>query len=231
MTAPPTLNVEKPALLRDELTHGALAERMVERQLAARHIRDARVLAAMRSVPRHVFLDAPHRPEAYADNALPTCAGQTISQPYMVATMTEQLQLDPTDRVLEIGTGSGYQTAILALLTDRVWSIERHAALADSARAVLADLGFERITIEVGDGTLGKQDAGPFDAILVTAGAPQPPQALLDQLVDGGRLVVPVGDRESQSLLTLTRRVDEFDRRFSTPCRFVPLIGQQGWGE
>ena len=230
-TPPPTLNVDRPALLRDHATHGPLAEQMVQRQLRARQIDDPRVLAAMCTVPRHLFLDPDRRPDAYADRALPTRAGQTISQPYMVAAMTEQLRLTSTDRVLEIGTGSGYQSAVLALLSQHVISIERRTELADGARHVLDTLGFTNVTIHTGDGTLGWPDAAPFDAILVTAGAPEPPAALIDQLADRGRMVIPIGNRDTQSLLTLTRRGDHLDRRFTTDCRFVPLVGQQGWPE
>lgn len=149
----------------------------------------------------------------------------------MVAAMTEQLRLTSTDRVLEIGTGSGYQSAVLALLSQNVISIERRTELAAGARHVLDTLGFTNVTIHTGDGTLGWPDAAPFDAILVTAGAPEPPAALIDQLADRGRMVIPIGNRDTQSLLTLTRRGDHLDRRFTTDCRFVPLVGQQGWPE
>jgi protein-L-isoaspartate(D-aspartate) O-methyltransferase len=203
---------------------------MVDRQLRSRGIRSKVVLDAMGTVPRERFLPPGEEPRAYRDQALPLSRGQTVSQPYMVAIMTEALQLKPTDRVLEIGTGSGYQTAILSPLAAQIFSVERIPELASGAREVLAELGCGNVQVKVGDGTLGWPDEAPFDAILVTAGAPRPPEALKTQLrEDGGRLVVPVGDRYVQELIRLTRDGDEYEVEELLACRFVPLVGQEGW--
>ncbi|MGD2123268.1 MAG: protein-L-isoaspartate(D-aspartate) O-methyltransferase [Gemmatimonadota bacterium] len=203
---------------------------MVERQLRSRGIRSERVLEAMGTVPRERFLPAGEEHRAYRDQALPLSQGQTVSQPYMVAIMTEALELEPTDRVLEIGTGSGYQTAILSPLAAHIFSIERIPELVSGAREVLAELGFENVRVRVGDGTLGWPEEAPFDAILVTAGAPTPPEPLKAQLrEDGGRLVVPVGDRYIQELLRVTRDGDDYVIEELLACRFVPLVGEEGW--
>jgi protein-L-isoaspartate(D-aspartate) O-methyltransferase len=202
---------------------------MVATQIAARGVRDARVLEAMREVPRHRFVPEEARLEAYEDRPLPIGQGQTISQPYMVATMTETLAPQQEDRVLEIGTGSGYQTAILARLAARVHSMERHAALAERARSVLDSLGITNVQIHLGDGTEGLPEEAPFERILVTAGAPAVPQSLRQQLTDGGRLVIPVGPSDFQHVTIVERRGDQYVERLGDACTFVPLIGRLGW--
>jgi protein-L-isoaspartate(D-aspartate) O-methyltransferase len=206
---------------------------MVERQLRARGIADPRVLEVMGRIPREVFVSGPDRQRAdqvYRDSALPAGRGQTLSQPYMVARMTEALLVNGGDRILEIGTGTGYQTAVLALLAESVWSVERDPVLADEARERLDGLGLlDRVQLRVGDGSLGWPEGAPFDGILVTAGAPDVPEALEAQLADGGRLVIPVGSRESQLLLRITRRGEEFETESLLECRFVPLVGEEGW--
>jgi protein-L-isoaspartate(D-aspartate) O-methyltransferase len=208
----------------------ALARRrMVEGQLLARGIRDPEVLRALGRVPRHLFVDTALRDRAYGDTALPIGHGQTISQPLMVATMSQALQLTGTEKVLEIGTGSGYQTAVLAQLAERVFSIERVAALYRRARALLDRLGEHRVVLRHGDGTLGWRDEAPFDAIVVTAGAPHLPETLVAQLREGGRLVVPVGSRELQSLTRITRRDGGVVREELGGCVFVDLVGADGW--
>ena len=195
----------------------------------SRGVRDPRVLDALRSVPRHAFVSDAMKDEAYDDRPLPIGEGQTISQPYMVAAMTALLEPRPTDRVLEIGTGSGYQTAILARLSAEVVSIERHAALADAAAARCTALGFTNIRFMVGDGTEGAPDHAPFDRILVTAGAPAVPETLKAQLADGGRLVIPVGPPGFQRLIAIDRHGGEFFETTGEGCVFVPLIGRHGW--
>jgi protein-L-isoaspartate(D-aspartate) O-methyltransferase len=202
---------------------------MVEDQLARRGINEPRVLAAIRRVARDRFVPPEWRALAYADRAVPIGEGQTISQPYIVATMTEALQLRPSDRVLEVGTGSGYQAAILGELASEIVTIERRADLAERARATLAALGYTNVAVVVGDGSLGWQDAAPYDAILVAAGSPSVPASLTAQLADGGRLVIPIGPREHQ-VLTVVRRVgDRFQQSDAGGCVFVPLIGKEGW--
>jgi protein-L-isoaspartate(D-aspartate) O-methyltransferase len=204
---------------------------MVERQIAARGVKDPHVLAAMREVPRHLFVPADLRADAYADRPLPIGEGQTISQPYIVAIMTESLEAGPADRVLEIGTGSGYQTAILSRLALQVVSVERHAPLAARASEVLASLGVSNVQILVRDGTEGVPEAAPFDRILVTAGAPAIPEALKQQLAEGGRLVIPVGPSGCQHLTTIFRRKEGYEEREGDACVFVPLVGRYGWDE
>jgi protein-L-isoaspartate(D-aspartate) O-methyltransferase len=206
-------------------------EAMLETQIAARGVRDARVLEVMRRVPRHAFVPDDCPAQSYEDHPVNIGCGQTISQPYMVAAMTELLDLRPTDRVLEIGTGSGYQTAILAELAEEIVSLERHPPLADTARALLKTLGYANVTVLCGDGTLGDPGRAPFDAILVTAGAPEAPKALQQQLAEGGRLVCPAGGRDYQSLLLITRTGNTFDTHSGMTCVFVPLIGAEGWPE
>jgi protein-L-isoaspartate(D-aspartate) O-methyltransferase len=203
----------------------------VDRHMAKRGIRDPRVLEAMRTVPRHVFVPLPMRASAYEDRPLDIGQGQTISQPYMVAHMTEQLRLRPEDRVLEIGTGSGYQAAVLAVLAREVFSVERYEELARGARMRLDAQGLRNVTVLIGDGTRGCPEHAPYDAIVVTAAAPRLPEALLEQLAVGGRLVCPVGGREYQSLMRVTRREDGFVAEEGIHCMFVPLIGEQGWPE
>lgn len=206
--------------------------KMVETQIRARGIRDPRVLRAMEAVPRHLFVDEGLIDQAYNDSPLPIDRQQTISQPYMVALMSEAMALTGNEKVLEIGTGSGYQTAILAELAEWVFSIERIAVLAAHARKVLDLLNDYRVAIRVGDGTFGWREEAPFDAIMVTAGAPRIPRVLLQQLIIGGRLVVPVGNRGAQVLLRLTRLSEDPDdvrQEDLGGCRFVDLIGEHGW--
>ena len=198
---------------------------MVRRQLHQRGIRSPRALAAMGHVPRERFVPASERSEAYADRALPIDCGQTISQPYIVGLMTEALQLAGTESVLEIGTGSGYQTAVLAELANRVVSVERHAELSAQAASVLAELGYGNVQLIVGDGTLGWPAAAPYDRILVAAAAGAVPPALFDQLREGGILVIPVGDAESQALVSIRKAQGQPQTSRLTGCRFVPLVG------
>jgi protein-L-isoaspartate(D-aspartate) O-methyltransferase len=202
---------------------------MVERQIAARGVRDPRVLEALREVPRHLFVPDDQKPHAYQDRALPIANGQTISQPYIVAIMTELLSPEPEHRVLEIGTGSGYQTAILSRLARQVITIERHAELAELARQVFAELRLTNVDIRVGDGTEGLPDEAPFDRILVTAGAPSIPEALKQQLAEHGRLVLPVGPSGYQHLTVIDRFGNSFEQQEREACVFVPLIGRHGW--
>jgi protein-L-isoaspartate(D-aspartate) O-methyltransferase len=202
---------------------------MVQEQLWARGVRDQRLLEAMRKVPRHEFVDEEHRTQAYADHPIPIGEGQTISQPYIVAVTLEALVLDPSFTVLEIGTGSGYQTAILAELSRHVYSIERHASLARGAEVKLARLGYQNVTIAVGDGSEGLAAYAPYDVIAVSAAAPTLPPALLQQLRQGGRMVIPVGPPEAQKL-ELVQKTSEGSAIFHLEgCRFVPLIGSQGY--
>jgi len=202
---------------------------MVERQIEARGVSDPRVLEAMRLVPRHVFVPLDLRGAAYDDRPLDIGHGQTISQPYIVAYMTEQLYLRPGDRVLDVGTGSGYQAAILGLLARQVLSIERWEPLARAAEQRLRALGSSNIDVIVGDGTLGYLAGAPYDAILVAAAAPRVPKGLVEQLSVGGRLLCPVGPHESQSLVRVTRTETGYRTEEGIHCMFVPLIGEQGW--
>jgi len=206
-------------------------QRMVAEQLMRRGIKDPHILKAMGKVPRHLFVDAALRHRAYDDFPLPIGEEQTISQPYIVAIMTEALDLQGHERVLEIGTGSGYQTAILAELARKVYSIERIEHLAEAASKRLQQLGYSNVLIKVGDGSLGWKEEAPFDAILTTAGAPQVPQALLEQLADKGRLVIPVGDVYSQVLKKVVREGEAFHSTDLLKCVFVKLLGEQGWKE
>jgi len=205
---------------------------MVETQIKARGIRDERVLKAMETIPRHLFVDEGLIEQAYSDSPLPIGEHQTISQPYIVALMTEALELKGGEKVLEIGTGSGYQTAILADLADRVFSIERVASLAARARKILDKLNFYNVAIRVGDGSYGWREESPFDGIIVTAAAPDVPRHLLDQLAVGGRMVIPIGGREVQTLYQLIRSREnpqEIIKEDLGGCRFVSLIGESGW--
>lgn len=204
-------------------------DRMVETQLAARGIRDDRVLTAMRQVPRHLFVPEAMREVSYRDHPLPIGHGQTISQPYIVGMMTELLRISPDDRVLEIGTGSGYQAAILGTLAREVISIERIPEVARLAGANLAAAGIRNVKIVGGDGTLGYPPGAPYDGILVTAATPSVPGPLVDQLAEGGRLVAPVGTRELQELVRLTKHGGELTREAFGGVVFVPLIGEHGW--
>jgi protein-L-isoaspartate(D-aspartate) O-methyltransferase len=201
-----------------------LRQRMVESQLRARAITDEPVLSAMLRVPRHEFIPERYRDQAYEDHPLPIGEGQTISQPYIVASMLDALELKPQDRVLEIGTGSGYVTALLAELAAEVFSLERHANLAAEARRVLARLGYTNVKIMVGDGTLGFPPCAPYDAITVAAAAPELPQPLLAQLAEGGRMIVPVGPPEAQQLQLIRIQNGRPQISLREPCRFVPLV-------
>ncbi|MBC8264028.1 MAG: protein-L-isoaspartate(D-aspartate) O-methyltransferase [Anaerolineales bacterium] len=204
-------------------------EHMVESQLVRRGIKDKRVLDAMSQVPRHLFIPDDMRDLAYSDGPLPIGHGQTISQPYIVALMTEILELTEQQTVLELGTGSGYQAAILSRLVHQVYSIERHDALAQQAKKVLSQLGYDNIVIKVGDGTLGWTEHAPYNAIIVTAAAPDIPEPLTDQLTDGGCLVAPVGGRWSQELVKIKRQGETVVREHLTTVAFVPLVGKYGW--
>ncbi len=206
-----------------------MREDMVRYQIEMRGILDPRVLDAMRSVERHLFVPKEYLDEAYNDHPLPIGHGQTISQPYIVALMTEALELKGDEKVLEIGTGSGYQTAILAQLAKEVYSIERIPELYEKAREKLNQLGYKNIKLKLFDGTLGWDEYQPYDAILVTAGAPSIPQPFLDQLKEGGRLVIPVGERHEQELIKIIKQKDTQIRESLGGCRFVDLIGVHGW--
>lgn len=220
---------QKAELLRGEEAFGEAAALMVRRDLVRMGIEDERVLTEMRRVPRHTFVSKGLRGRAYDDCALPTLNGQTISQPYIVAYMTERLEVGTNETILEIGTGSGYQTMILARLARQVVTIERDAELAAGARALLAEYELKDVEVRVGDGTRGAADAGPFEGIIVTAAAPRVPEALKGQLAEGGRLVIPVGDRYMQTLRTIRRVGDQFEEEVGIGCCFVPLVGEHGW--
>lgn len=197
---------------------------MVEKQIRRRGVRDTRVLEAMERVPRHRFITGDYQRLAYDDSALPIEANQTISQPYMVAAMTEALEPGPGSQVLEVGTGSGYQTAVLAEIVERVYTIERVEELAERARTILDELGYENVEYRIGDGSQGWPEKAPFDGILVTAAAASVPDPLLRQLANGGRLVIPVGGPPDQDLYQIRREGTSYERRFLTRCRFVPLV-------
>ncbi len=198
-------------------------------ELASQGIDDRRVLAAVEKVPRHRFVPEHLRPWAYVDRPLPIGKGQTISQPYIVALSLQALRIQPGERALEVGTGSGYQAALLAEIGAQVFSVERHGELAESARVLLVELGYAGVHIRVGDGTLGWPEQAPFVGIVVSAGAPTVPRALQEQLAPGGRLVVPVGDRWRQDLWLVERTDGEWRRSYLCPCAFVPLVGEGGW--
>ena len=204
---------------------------MVQEQLVARGIADGRVLAAMRKIPRHLFVDAGIVNRAYDDCALPIGDKQTLSQPYMAALMSETLALTGSEKILEIGTGSAYQTALLAELCFNVFSVEKIRALSLKARLLLDRLDYQNIALHVGDGTIGWSEHAPYDAIIVTAGAPKAPQPLLDQLSMGGRLVIPVGDEQAQTLVRVTRTRTGFKQAQFGECKFVKLLGKYGWRE
>lgn len=208
-----------------------LAQRqgMVEYQLARRDIRDERVLEAFRKVPRHMFVKDEYKTHSYADNPLPIGCGQTISQPYMVALMTQLLELKGDEKVLEVGTGSGYQAAILAELAREVYTVERYPFLAERAEKILKELDYKNVHIKVGDGTLGWKEFAPYDRIIVTAAPPKVPKPLKEQLADGGRLVIPVGDRFVQRLIIIRREGKKFVTEEGCGCVFVPLVGKYGW--
>jgi len=204
-------------------------ERMVEEQLRGRDITDDRVLEAMRSVPRHLFVPADVLRVAYSDAPLPIGFRQTISQPYIVALMSQLLGLRGDEVVLEVGTGSGYQAAVLGGLARQVYTLERIPELAEAARRRLGDLGIDNVDVQVGDGSAGLAEHAPYGGILVAAAAPKTPKPLLDQLADGGRLVLPVGNIEGQVLERWTRRGESFDCDRAAPVSFVPLVGEHGW--
>jgi protein-L-isoaspartate(D-aspartate) O-methyltransferase len=203
--------------------------KMVEEQIAARGIKDSRVIAAMKKVPRHLFVEEALQSQAYNDHPLPIGEKQTISQPYMVALMTEAMELKGKERVLEIGAGSGYQTAILAELVQEVYSVERIRSLAIRSRKLLYELGYFNVEIKIFDGTYGWAEKGPFDAIIVTAGSPDIPQPFYDQLSMGGRLVIPVGDAHVQDLFRIAKTKEGIKKEDFGGCRFVKLIGRYGW--
>ncbi len=202
---------------------------MVEEQIISRGIQDPRVIAAMKKIPRHLFVEEALQSQSYSDHPLPIGEKQTISQPYMVALMTEALQLTGKEKVLEIGAGSGYQTAILAELAEKVYSIERIRSLAIKARQLLYELGYFNVEIKIFDGTYGWLEESPFEAIMVTAGAPDVPKPLIDQLRMGGRLVIPVGDAFVQDLIRITKTAEGIQKEDFGGCRFVKLVGKYGW--
>ncbi len=217
--------------MEDEAYYSNLRKSMVNEQIIARGIQDERLLDALRSVPRHLFLPQEYLHLAYTDGPLPIGHSQTISQPYIVALMTELLELEGDENVLEVGTGSGYQAALLSCLARQVHTIERHEALAEKAEQVLVRLGVTNVTVHVGDGSLGLPKYAPFQAIMITAAAPRVPQPLFDQLSDGGRLVLPEGAAGEQMLDRWRRQGDDYKREHITPVAFVPLRGQYGWKE
>lgn len=207
-------------------------QRMIETQLLPRGIKDPRVIAAMNKVPRHLFLDEALWREAYEDHPVPIGEKQTISQPFIVAIMTEALKLSGTEKILEIGTGSGYQAAVLAELAEQVYSIERLPSIAKRARRILDELKYANIVITIGDGTLGWKEHSPYDGIIVTAASPYPPKTLLEQLKVGGRLIIPIGDEFTQDLtLYIKDSNEDYSKESYGGCRFVKLIGEQGWRE
>jgi len=202
---------------------------MIETQLKSRGISSSEVLRAMSVVPRHKFVSSEYSEAAYNDGPLSIGSGQTISQPYMVAMMTEALMLSKNDKVLEIGTGSGYQAAVLREITSNIYSVERISTLAEKAENLLTLLGYNDIKIMVGDGSLGWPEQAPFDAIIVTSGSPGVPETLMSQLNDGGRMIIPVGSRSSQRIIRIIRAGDNYNKEEMLSCIFVPLIGKYGW--
>lgn len=217
--------------MEDENHYSNLRNRMVNEQIISRGVHDERVFEALRKVPRHWFVPEEYVNIAYSDGPLPIGQGQTISQPYIVALMTELLELDGNEIVMEVGTGSGYQAALLSFLARQVHTIERHAALAEKAEKVLLKLGLSNVVVHVGDGTLGLPHYAPFKAIMVTAAAPRVPQPLFDQLDEGGRLVVPEGGAGGQMLDRWRKQAGEFKQEHIASVAFVPLRGQHGWKE
>jgi len=215
----------------DEDKFSKAREQMVRHQITARGIRDARVLQAMRAVPRHLFVPPDSRYSAYHDGPVRIGHGQTISQPYIVALMTEALALQGHERALEVGTGSGYQAAILSRLVAHLYTVERIEELAHRARDVLAQLGYHNVSLRVANGTLGWPEHAPYDAIIVTAATPEVPAPLTDQLADGGRLIAPVGGTWSQMLVRIHRQGGHLHQEELSAVAFVPLIGRHGWPE
>ena len=218
-------------LMEDDAHFANLRNRMVTEQIVSRGVTDERVLAALRRVPRHWFVPEEYANIAYSDSPLPIGHGQTISQPYIVALMTELLELEGEENVLEVGTGSGYQAALLAYLAHKVHSIERYTELADKADEVMMRMGMTNVLVHVGDGSLGLPKYAPFQAIMITAAAPHVPQPIFDQLAEGGRLVLPVGGAGGQMLDRWRKQAGEFTQEHITPVAFVPLRGQHGWKE
>lgn len=212
-----------------DLHYSALRREMVERQLRPRGIRNERVLEAMLTVPRHEFVPAEYRSQAYEDKPIPIGEGQTISQPYMVASMAQAVALTGTEKVLEIGTGSGYAAAVLSQLATAVYTVESHPTLAMAAQVRLTRLGYDNVFVHTSDGSAGLKEAAPFDAIVVAAAAPNVPQPLVDQLAEGGRMAVPVGAGNSQELVLVTMSGGQIISRPLYECRFVPLIGRYGF--
>ena len=202
---------------------------MVQEQAVARGIQDPRVIAALRKIPRHLFVDLGIVNRAYDDSALPIGEKQTLSQPYMTARMVEALSLSGEEKVLEIGTGSGYQTAVLAELCFNVFSVEKIRVLSRKARALLDQLGYQNIALHVGDGTIGWSEHAPYDGIIVSAGSPSVPQPLLEQLGEHGRLLIPIGDEQTQTLVRVSRRPSGFHQEQLGECKFVKLFGKYGW--
>jgi len=220
---------KKPALTREQNSFYISRKRMVVEQIITRGVKDERVIKVMSEMPRHLFVPKALQSQAYGDYPLNIGEGQTISQPLMVAIMTEALELKGHERVLEIGTGSGYQTAILAELSKQVYTVEHIRSLANAARRVLYDIGITNFSLRVGDGTLGWPEEAPFDGIIVTAGAPSIPDVYMEQLAEGGRLVIPVGDEWCQQLIVACKTAGRIERRIITGCRFVKLVGRYGW--
>jgi protein-L-isoaspartate(D-aspartate) O-methyltransferase len=221
----------KAAMFHKPASFEEARHRMVERQLAGRGITDERVLEAMREIPRHRFVPEDMADMAYRDTPLPIGYGQTISQPYIVAYMTQSLQLTPDERVLEVGTGSGYQVAILSRLAKQVYTVERMDELSKCAEQIVQELGYDNIEFRVGDGGYGWPEEAPFDAILVTAAAPEVPQPLIAQLADGAPLVAPIGPAGYQELVRLTKQGEGTKVDHLVPVAFVPLVGEHGWRE
>jgi protein-L-isoaspartate(D-aspartate) O-methyltransferase len=217
--------------MEDEAYYADLRQRMINEQIIARGIQDERVLEALKKVPRHWFVPEEYAHIAYSDSPLPIGNGQTISQPYIVALMTELLELEGDETVLEVGTGSGYQAALLAHLAQRVYTIERHAILAEKAEKVLQLLGLNNVSVHVGDGSLGLQKYSPYQAMVVTAAAPRVPQQFFDQLDEGGRLVIPEGGLGGQILDRWRKSGREYKQEHIAPVAFVPLRGEYGWKE
>ena len=215
----------------DDRKYARKRDEMVRKQIEARGVTDPKVLAALRAVPRHRFVSEALMDQAYGDFPLPIGEGQTISQPYIVAEMTQALQIDGEDRVLEIGTGSGYQAAVLAEIAHRVYTMERIHAILIRARKLFDELRYHNIVTRYSDGTVGWKDESPFDAIIVTAGAPQIPPSLVQQLADGGRMIIPVGDQYSQELIKIYKDGGEVRQSSLGGCRFVRLVGEEGWKE
>ena len=218
-------------MAKREAAKSGAREKMVREQLEKRGIKDERVLKAFRAVPRHEFMPEAIQHQAYEDTPLPIGDGQTISQPYTVARMTELLELTPSHIVLEIGTGSGYQAAVLAEIAEWVYSVERHRDLAQKAREALDRTGYHNVAVRVGDGTLGWREHAPYDAVIITAGAPEIPRPLVEQLKDGGRLVAPVGDKFTQHMILGVKKGGQLETKDVGAYRFVELIGKHGWKE